>query len=285
MKILIIGGSRFVGPVLVKKLLAAKHEVTIFNRGQVTAEYSDGVTFIKGDRNESLTIDGHFDTVIDMCAYTGEQTQKALDELSYDFFLHFGSVASYQSSEIFPITEESPTGFWPAMGDYGKGKVECEEVLARSGKKYATIRPSYILGAGNYLDRESFIYRHVNEGRAIVLPGDGQGVVSYAFVDDVAEVLAVLAENQREGAYNCAGDEYITNKGLVEYMASLVGKEAIVEYGPETSREEALGEKFPFGNHNMIFSNQKIKDLGVTLTPLLKGIEADFNSHYKSLLQ
>ncbi len=284
MNILIIGGSRFVGPILIKKLLANGHNVTVFNRGTQDYVYPDGVTHIKGDRNDGFELDDHFDTVIDMCAYNGEQTQRALDELSHDFFLHFGSVASYQESEMFPITEDSPLGVWPAMGDYGKGKVECEEVLARSGKKYATVRPTYILGVDNYLDREHFIYNKINENETITLPGNGQGIVTYAFVEDVAEVFAILAEKQIEGAFNCAGDEAITLKGLVEYMASLVGKKAHIANGPQKTREEGLRESFPFGNHNMIFSNQHIKDLGVELTPLLEGLKNDFNNWYKERL-
>jgi nucleoside-diphosphate-sugar epimerase len=284
MKILIIGGSRFVGPILIKKLLANGHTLTIFNRGTQDYGYPDSVTHVKGDRNNGFKIDDHFDTVIDMCAYNGEQTQAALDGLSYDFFLHFGSVASYQESQIFPITEDSPLGVWPAMGDYGKGKVECEEVLAQSGKKYATVRPTYILGVDNYLDRENFIYKKIHESETITFPGSGQGVVTYAFVDDVAEVFAILAEKQIEGEFNCAGDEAITLKGLVEYMASLLGKKAHITNGPQKTREEGLRESFPFGNHNMIFSNQKIKDLGVELTPLLEGLKNDFNNWYKERL-
>jgi len=285
MKILIIGGSRFVGPILIKKLLNAGQDVTIFNRGQETTDYHDEVTFVKGDRNDGFKIDEHFDTVIDMCAYTGDQTQRALGDLSYNFFLHFGSVASYQASEVFPITENSPLGEWPDMGEYGKGKVECEDVLAKSGKKYATIRPTYILGADNYLDREHFIYTQINAGKTIVLPGDGQALVTYAFVEDVAKVLAILAEKQIEGAFNCAGGEFVTLKGLVEYMAELVGREATITYGEDTDRETAMDGVFPFGNYNMIFSNQKMKDLGVSPTQLFEGLEADYNSHYKNFLQ
>lgn len=284
MKILIIGGSRFVGPILVTKLLAAQHDVTIFNRGLVNADYPEGVTFIKGDRDEGFGVDQHFDAVIDMCAYTGAQTQKALDELSYDFFLHFGSVASYKKSEIFPLTEDSPSGDWPFMGDYNKGKVECENVLASSGKKYASIRPTYILGPNNYLDREAFIYSRINKGETVVLPGNGQALTQYVFADDVAAIIVLLVEKQAEGAYNCVGDELITVKGLTKAMAELVGKPVQITYNPKADGENHVEEEFPFANENLVCSNQKIKRLGFTFTPLLSGLKDDYESYYKNIV-
>ncbi|KKT58461.1 MAG: NAD-dependent epimerase/dehydratase [Candidatus Gottesmanbacteria bacterium GW2011_GWA1_44_24b] len=122
MKILIIGGSRFVGPHLVKLLIARKHTITVFNRGVISTKYPKGVTFIKGDRDKGFYVKEKFDAVIDTCAYVGSQTSRAIKELKFDYFLNFGTVASYQKTEIFPLTEESPIGDWPSFGDYNKAR-------------------------------------------------------------------------------------------------------------------------------------------------------------------
>ncbi len=284
MKIMIIGGSRFVGPVLVNQLIVRGHETTVFNRGLVNKDYPKEVKFIRGDREKGFAVNQHFDVVVDMCAYNGKQTQTALDQLDYDLFIHFGSVASYKKAEVFPLTEESETGYWPFMGDYSRGKVECEQVLASSGQKYATIRPNYILGPENYIDRENFIYSRIKSGTALILPGNGQALSQYVFAKDVAAIIVMIAEQQLTGAYNCAGDEQITTKGLVEYMATLVGKEAVIKYNPSTDGENHNEDEFPFANENMIASNQKVKDLGFEFTPLFDGLKQDFESYYSKLL-
>jgi nucleoside-diphosphate-sugar epimerase len=285
MEILVIGGSRFVGPVLVKQLLSNGHHVTIFNRGQIQSEYPESVTFIRGDRNDGFSIKSHFDVVIDTCAYNGAHTKTALHDLSYDFFIHFGTVASYKKSEIFPLTEDSHSGDWPFMGEYNKGKVECELELEASGRKYASIRPDYILGPHNYLDREHFIYSRIHRGQPLVLPGNGQALCQFVFAQDVAAIMVMLAEGQITGAFNCSSDEAITLKGLTEYMAELVGKKPIIRYNPTADGENHDESEFPFANENLLCSNQKLKDLGFTFTPLLEGLKSDFNSYYKGLLK
>lgn len=284
MKVLIIGGSRFVGPLLISQLLQANHDVVVFNRGQINNNYPNGVRFIEGDRNNGFKVADHFDAVVDMCAYTGAQTKMALEQLSYDLFVHFGSVVSYKKSEIFPLTEESQTGLWPSMGDYGKGKVECEQVLAASGKKYATIRPGYILGANNYVDRENFIYSRIHKGIELVLPGNGQALAQFIFAQDVAAIIVLILQKNLTGAFNCSGNEMITLKGLVEVMGELVGKQPRIAYNSAADGERYNQDEFPFSNENLLVSNQKLKDAGFTFTPLLDGLRADFDSHYKELL-
>lgn len=285
MKILVIGGSRFVGPLLVGKLVANKHAISVFNRGHVQTKYPEGVTFIKGDRDQGFNIDQHFDVVIDMCAYNGKQAQAALDELNYDFFIHFGTVASYKEPSLFPLAEDAELGDWPFMGDYNKGKVECEQVLQASGKKYAVVRPTYILGAGNYINRENFIYQLIHKGEPITLPGNGQALSQFVFAQDVADILIMLAEKQIDGVFNVNGDEMITLQALVEHMSELVGKKPIIKYNPTADRENHIEDEFPFANENLITSNQKLKDLGFEFTPLLEGLKADFESYYKPLLK
>lgn len=122
MKILIIGGSRFVGPLLIDELLKKGHDITVFNHGIIDTKYPDGTIFIKGDRNNDLNTNAHFDAVVDMCAYNGEQTKRAIEELDFDFFLNFGTAASYKKTDKLPLTEQNEIGEWKMWGSYNKGK-------------------------------------------------------------------------------------------------------------------------------------------------------------------
>ncbi len=284
MKVLILGGSRFVGPYIVDALLKGGHELTLFNRGKVQTKYGEGVKFVKGDRDKGFDVKGHFDAVIDNCAYTGAQTKSALTDLDFGFFLHFGTAAAYKRSGMFPLTEESPLGDWPAWGDYNKGKAECEAVLKESGVKYASIRPVYILGPKNYIDRENFIYSRIAKGTPLRIPGNGEAVIQFVFAKDVAAAITLLTTKRIAGAFNCAADGGITLNGLVDEMGKLVGKRPVVEHAPD--RDGALwnDEEFPFGNENFFCKNDKLKGLGVEFTPLLEGLREDYKGYYKKLI-
>lgn len=280
MKILIIGGSRFVGPHLISLLLKHNHKLTVFNRGNITRKYQAEVRFVKGDRDKRFHLKEKFDAVIDMCAYTGPQISKAIKELTFDYFLNFGTVASYRKTELFPLTEESPIGDWPSFGDYNKGKVACENVLAKSRIRYGTIRPVYILGPKNYCDRENFIYSRIKKGTPLILPGNGLGLTQFVFVDEVAKAIATLVEGKIEGALNIAGDEMITIVGLVEEMGKIVGKKPLITFNPNAVGLHFNEEEFPFDNENLIVSNNKIKSLGLKFIPLLKGLKRDYENYY-----
>jgi nucleoside-diphosphate-sugar epimerase len=280
MEILIIGGSRFVGPLILNRLLGKGHSVTVFNRGRERRDYG-GAKFVKGDRDKGFKeVKGSFDAAIDMCAYEGSQTKTALEGIDADFFLHMGTAAAYRKSERFPLSEYSPLGEWPLWGEYNRGKVECERILKESGRKSASIRPVYILGAANYAPRESFIYSSLKEGRPIVLPGNGEAVVQFVFSQEVAESIATVAEMKAEGAFNCCGDDAVTLRGLVGIMAKISGRKAIIKQSPAHDGDSFDESEFPFANENMLCANSKLKELGVRFIPLEEGLERDYLGYY-----
>lgn len=284
MNVLIIGGSRFVGPYIINKLLNERHKVTVFNRGRIQSKYPKELIFIKGDRDMGFKIDDHFDVVIDTCAYTGVQTEKAIKQLKFDFFINFGTAASYKKTEIFPLREESSLGDWPVFGDYNKGKVECEKVLINSKIEFATIRPVYILGPHNYVDRENFIYSRIKKNIPITLQGDGQAIIQFVFAKDVAESIVLLAEKKVSGAFNCACNESITLKGLVKEMAKIMNLKEMLKFNQNTDGVEFNEKEFPFANESFFCSNKKLKNLGIKFTPLLSGLKEDYESYYKNNL-
>lgn len=281
MNILLIGGSRFVGPYIIKMLIERGHTVTVLNRGSIQEQYHADVTFIKADRNKGFGfLHDIYDVVIDTCAYEGSQTQQALTELRFNYFVHFSTTAVYQASEQFPLTEESSIGSWPIWGEYNRGKVECEQVLMASGVRYSAIRPVYILGPDNYCDREQFIYEHLRTGQLLQLPGNGQGLNQFVFAYEVAQAIVLLAEQQPIGAFNCAGDDVITLTGLVETMAKICEAEPNIQYDPATDGVNFNEEQFPFANVNFICDNQKLKKLGMTFGSLFTNLERDYQTFY-----
>lgn len=285
-KVLVVGGARFVGPLLLELLTKSGDDVTVFNRGGHKTEYP-GVRFVKGDRKEGfgMIAKDKFDLVVDMCAYHGEDMERLIAEVKFDFVVYFGSVAAYAQPVIYPINETYPLGEW-FWGDYGKGKGECEKVLERSKVKYASLRPTYVLGVANYMDRENFIYKALREGRVLTIPGDGRALTQFVFADEVAKSLFLLCQKKTEGAFNCVGDDYITLTDLVEQMAMISGTKPEIQFDPSLDRGNGDEKIFPFDNENFLFDNSKIKQvIGVTFTPLLEGLKRDWEGYYKNNLK
>lgn len=284
MHALIIGGSQFIGPYVINELLKNNNQITVFNRGLVKDAYSPVVTFIRGDRNEGFYIDQHFDVVIDMCAYHSAHTKRVLDELHFDFLVHISTAAVYQKTEIFPLREDSsPLGSWPLWGEYNQGKVACEQLLAKSGVPFASVRPVYILGPRNSVERERFIYSKLKEGEPLLLPGNGGALMQFSFVYDVAKLITWLANDKISGAFNCSSSEYITLRGLVKEMSNIMGVNYTLKFNPSADGDKFKEKEFPFANENFVCSNEKLKKLGFEFTPLLEGLKNDYKNYYSKL--
>jgi nucleoside-diphosphate-sugar epimerase len=91
-----------------------------------------------------------------------------------------------------------------------------------------------------------------------------------------------MVENKVSGSFNVAGDEMITLQGLVEIMADIVGKKALIKYDFEREGLSFNEKAFPFPNEHMICSNDKVKGLGIKFTPLVEGLRSDYDNYYKS---
>ncbi|MDO8626796.1 MAG: NAD-dependent epimerase/dehydratase family protein [Candidatus Magasanikbacteria bacterium] len=282
MKVLLIGGSRFTGPAIVAELLKKNYEVTVFNRGNITERHDPKVRFIKGDRNSGFNLRDHFDAVIDTCAYTKEQIKRSLGELQFDYYLFVSTAAVYRKTHVFPLTEvNSPRGPWPVWGEYSARKIECEEALEHSGAAHAIVRPVYILGPHNPVDRENFIYSRLRNNTPLTLPGNGSAIIQFIFVQDIARIYARLVEQKITGIFNCAGSEGITLIGLVEEMARIVGVPPQIEFNPAADGDKFDERQFPFANENFFCDNIKLKQLGFTPSSLITGLRQDYVGYYR----
>ena len=157
-------------------------------------------------------------------------------------------------------------------------------MLEKSGVKYVSMRPVYILGPNNYIDREKFIYSKIKNSETITLPGNGEAMVQFVFVKEVAESIVLLATRKLQGAFNCAGDEAITLNGLVNEMGKIIGKNPVIKHNASTDGSNWNDNEFPFGNENFFCDNSKIKNLGIKFTPLLSGLKSDFKNYYKNVI-
>jgi 2'-hydroxyisoflavone reductase len=176
MRILVIGGTSFVGRHLAQAALDRGHEVTLFNRGKTNPDVLPQAERLTGDRNSDLSaLDGRsWDATIDVCAYVPRQVRTLLESLGtrrgHFVFVSTISVFPDETTELFD--EESPLRE-PAWDDelmmekYGELKVACEQVAHElAGDRLLVIRPGYVVGPHDPTHRFTYWVERVAEGRS-----------------------------------------------------------------------------------------------------------------------
>src|SRR6266550_2987283 len=230
MKLLILGGTRFLGRHLVEAALARDHQVTLFNRGRHETDTSPDVEIIHGDRNDGLaSLSGHhWDAAIDTCGYTPRQIRASTRILAaavnhYAFISSLSVVADYgvsgvnESAPVKTLTSEQlaeaetidATGNASAA-TYGKmygalkalSEQAAEETLPN---RVLVVRPGLIVGPHDYTDRFTYWAVRVARGGEVLAPGNPARFVQLIDVRDLAEWIVLMIERGQTGTYNANG--------------------------------------------------------------------------------
>lgn len=292
--ILIIGGTRFIGPELIQNLLKEKCEVTVFNRGNdYNITLPSSVIHITGDRRKPETMKEiskkRYDFVYDLCCFNKVDAKNLLDTIQVPSNIIFLSTAAvYKKPQIYPLYETSPLGDWDSFGDYGTQKVDAENVFQaytnRHGIKLTIFRPVYLLGNNNYFDRENFYLSRIINGDPILVPGKGNALIQFAFLEETAYAFSIIPKLQsgQIEILNIAGSEYISVRNFINLFSEVTSLEAkVVEL--DSSRFNMEEEHFydniyPFPNLTFIVSNQKIiSKYNIDFISLRTGIENIYN--------
>ena len=246
MRILIMGGTRFIGVSLTRLLVEQGHEVVLFNRGKKPAPV-EGLQQIHGDRTDAADLTTKlsgetFDAIFDNNGRELSDT-KPLADLFQDKVQHFvymSSAGVYLKSDQMPHVEGDAVD----PKSRHKGKHETESYLAAQGIPFTSIRPTYIYGPQNYNDLEAWFFDRIVRDRPIPIPGNGQHFTQFGHVKDLAIAMTKVLGNQQAigQIYNISGDRCVTFDGLARACAIAAGKSAdeltIIHYDPK---------KFDFG--------------------------------------
>ncbi len=238
MKVLVLGGTRFVGRHLVEAFLAGKHEITLFHRGQTGADLFEGkVQRVVGDRNTDLTNLGEsrFDAIIDTCAYRPAQVRSAIQALSgkANFYLLISTISVYDP-EFAPILEDSKI-YEPLWDDaaeitgetYGPLKVACEMALLEGKgtfkKGICIVRPGLIVGPHDHTDRFTYWLARIHAGGDVLVPDDDEATTQFIDVRDLAAFMVRCIENSTTGTMNAVGPaSEIRFKNLLQLAQGLI---------------------------------------------------------------
>jgi 2'-hydroxyisoflavone reductase len=252
MKILIIGGTKFLGRHLLRAALANNHEVTLFNRGKFAPKTIDGVEQIHGDRNSDLEklAGRRWDAVIDTCGYL-PQTVKASAEFlcgRVNQYIFVSSISAYKDfsranfDETAPLAELSeeqkervekidPHGEFsgPVLGEmYGALKALCEhEALHTMPNRALIVRPGLIVGEFDPTDRFSYWVMRGARGGEVLAPGSPNRFVQFIDAHDLARWIIRMAEENENGIFNAVSRPLdLTFQTLLEEIKSAAASDA-----------------------------------------------------------
>jgi 2'-hydroxyisoflavone reductase len=210
--ILILGGTGFIGPHLVRHAVSRGHRVTIFTRGRRDADLPAGITRLVGDRNGQLgALAGKkWDAVIDDSATNPDWVRQSTAMLKdaagrYLFTSSTGVYYPYltpKADESVAVHSEQVNAN-DADEAYGVAKAKCEiEVMRVFGNRGLVVRPTYIVGPGDTSNRFPYWVPRLQRGGEVLAPGRREDPVQWVDVRDLVAFYVKLLEDQRTGTFN-----------------------------------------------------------------------------------
>jgi 2'-hydroxyisoflavone reductase len=307
MKILILGGTVFLGPHLIEAALARGHQVTIFNRGQHgTASHAD-VEELHGDRIRDLeALRGrHWDGAIDTCGYLPGVVRKSAELLAnaVEHYTFISSVSVYTKFDLAGIDESAPLktitaeeieemekldpGARATAATYGKMygalKALCERAAeAALPGRVLNVRPGVLVGPHDNSDRFTYWVHRVAQEGEVLAPGDPSRRVRVIDVRDLADWIIRMAEVRQAGIYNATGaEDGLTMGRLLAECRTVSGSAATFTWASdEFLRDQHVGawSEMPLWmpqDYNGIFlvNNDKAIACGLTFRPLSETIK------------
>ncbi|WP_327296984.1 MULTISPECIES: NAD-dependent epimerase/dehydratase family protein [unclassified Streptomyces] len=217
MKLLVIGGSVFLGRAFVREALRRGWEVTTFNRGKTHADL-EGVQVVRGDREHEedlarLVEAGPWDAIVDVCGYVPRVVGASVAALaeSAPTYLFISSINARPGWPAEPVDESSSRhdgnpDAGPDDGDYGKLKAGCEMVVEqRFPGRTLILEPGLIIGPHDRARRLTWWLRRAAQGGRMVAPGAPDREMQLIDVRDIAIFGLDRIEAEDSGMYMVSG--------------------------------------------------------------------------------
>lgn len=245
LKILILGGTGFLGPWQVERLRERGHEITLFNRGKTRPDLFPDLEHLAGDRDPDKgdglkALEGRsFDAVLDNSGYYPRHVKAAAELLAphVKTYLYVSSISAYKSTAEIGMDEdaalatmEDPT--LEQMGQnfeyYGALKALCEQAaLQAMPGRAAVIRPGYIVGPGDSSHRFTYWPVRIEMGGEVAVPGAPTDPIQVIDARDLADWMVLMAEQGTGGVFNaCGPDGELSMRDVVETCRDTVSGDA-----------------------------------------------------------
>lgn len=257
LRILILGGTAFLGPATIEVARARGHEITLFNRGRTNQHMYPDLPKLKGDRFDDLDAleNGEWDVCIDNSGYIPRTVQASAELLkdrvkqyifisSISVFADFTVKGLDENSAVGTLTDEkiaAATGMSNITGtNYGPLKALCEQANTKVfGRNACNIRPGLIVGPMDRSDRFTYWPVRVSKGGEVLAPGKPDTVTQVIDVRDLAEFIVLAAEKGYSGTYNATSPaEELTMGELLETCKRVSGSDAAFTWADAKFLEE-----------------------------------------------
>ena len=219
MRLLILGGTVFVGRALTDAALAHGHQVTHFNRGRSSAA-DERVETLNGDRTEAASMrkafgERRWDAVIDTSGYLPQDVRRSAEALrgKVSRYLFVSTISVHPSFDAAGFDEDAPLSPVPDplpeerdMALYGPLKAGCEAVVREAfGDRATIVRPGLIVGPHDPTDRFTYWPVRVASGGTVAAPGRRERLVQFIDARDLAEWIVHLLEKDVAGTFIATG--------------------------------------------------------------------------------
>lgn len=283
MKVLVLGGTSFVGRHMAEELLAKGHEVVLFNRGKSNPALFPELERIIGDRRKDAAKlkDEKWDAVLDTSAYTPADLRPILENITTDHYTFISTISVYNDFTSGPVKESSSVFQQNIEGDrvtgdtYGPFKVMCEQLIEEKiGGRALIIRPGIVIGPFDPTDRFTYWAMKLNDRDAVLLPGSPERKVQWIDARDLARFTVIQLEKKVTGVFNVVADPV----SMEEFVEQVSGRERETVWADDQYLiEEGLdafelpfwipySEDFPAGF--ILADNEKAKSAGLKSRPL-----------------
>lgn len=217
-KILILGGTKFLGPQIVEAAQTRGHTLTLFNRGKTHPGLFPDVEKLRGDRDTAdlKSLEGReWDAVVDTSGYIPRHVAEALAMLAKNVkqYVYISSISAYADKSKLDQDESAAVGTLPdptvekvTGTTYGPLKALCEQAAEKAMPgKVTNIRPGLIVGPGDETDRFTYWPVRVSRGGEVLAPGTAEDPIQVMDVRDLGEWIVKVIEDSTVGAYNAMG--------------------------------------------------------------------------------
>ena len=241
--VLIIGGTRFVGRIVIEKLLesASDHKITIFNRGisnKTLFQNEETIEFIYGDRETkdiAQLFNRKWDIVIDFMGYFPDTLSYMLRHMHQNIgryiFISTISVYDLKNPLSIPITEQGKLLTWKekdrtdtSWSSYGQRKIACEEEIQKYKRlDHVILRPSLIYGKYDYTDRFYYWLYKIKNEKETEIPDEFEKPVNYTFSEDFAKVIIHFMEaSYQKNVYNVLTHKAVSLSTMINESKNLL---------------------------------------------------------------
>ncbi|MCU0229942.1 MAG: NAD-dependent epimerase/dehydratase family protein [Acidobacteria bacterium] len=312
LSILVLGGTKFLGPAIVEPALAAGHKVTLFNRGKTNPQLFPEAEKLRGDRDPKKgdgikALSGRkFDVIYDDSGYYPRMVRasaQALAAAGSGQYVFVSSISAYRDNKAAGADETAAVATMPdptleSMGAnfeyYGALKALCEkEAREAFGERTTIVRPGYIVGPNDPTDRFTWYPVRAAKGGEMLAPGAPTDPLQIIDVRDLGAWMLRLGERRVFGTFNaCGPKDPLTMGTMLELCLAATGRKATLVWVPGAflrARGENGEGKIPIwapadgdtqGYHT--WSNARAVKAGLTFRPLPETI-ADTLAWFRTL--